>query len=547
MASNVQIRRCAVYTRKSSEEGLQQEFNSLDAQREAGVAYVRSQAGEGWRLVEKQYDDGGISGGTLERPALRRMMDDIAVGKIHVVVVYKVDRLTRSLSDFAKLIEVFEKHGVSFVSVTQQFNTTTSMGRLMLNVLLSFAQFEREVTGERIRDKIAASKRKGMWMGGVPPIGYEVKARKLVVVEKDAELVRYIYRRYLEVGSIPLLARELVRDGHQTRIYASETSRGFGGKNFSGGHLYRILHNRMYIGEVVHQGIAYPGEHAAIIDTDLWSSVATSLAASRKRYRGPNDAKPAPLVGKVFDDAGNRMSPTQARKGTRRYRYYVSRVALDRRSDQVGTIPRVPAQSLEETVFKAVRDRIDAERRRGGGAQPLVIADGEDRDALLAGAVDRVVVGADRLHVTLASGGPSEFSATDAELDDPLEPAEEAKRTIEIPFSLQRRAGSFQILPSSTGARVISMRDPSLIKAVVRGKEWAKRLLSGEGKSPGDLAREAGVTTPYVMRLVRYAFLAPDITEAILAGTQTARITVESLREPIPLDWSEQRQMFGAD
>jgi site-specific DNA recombinase len=221
LASKVQIRRCAVYTRKSSEEGLQQEFNSLDAQREAGVAYVRSQTGEGWRLVETQYDDGGISGGTLERPALRRLLDDIAAGKVHVVVVYKVDRLTRCLGDFAKLVEVFERHGVSFVSVTQQFNTTTSMGRLMLNVLLSFAQFEREVTGERIRDKITASKRKGMWMGGIPPIGYEVKARKLVVVEKDAKLVRHIYGRYLEIGSITLLARELVRDGHRTRVYSS--------------------------------------------------------------------------------------------------------------------------------------------------------------------------------------------------------------------------------------------------------------------------------------------------------------------------------------
>ena len=248
MVSKVQIRRCAVYTRKSSEEGLQQEFNSLDAQREDGVAYVRSQAGEGWRLVDTEYDDGGISGGTLERPALRRLLDDIAAGKVHVVVVYKVDRLTRSLGDFAKLVEVFEGHGVSFVSVTQQFNTTTSMGRLMLNVLLSFAQFEREVTGERIRDKIAASKRKGMWMGGVPPIGYEVKARKLVIVENDAKLVRHIYRRYVELGSIALLARELVRDGHRTRVYSSETSRGFGGQNFSGGHLQRILRSRMYIG-----------------------------------------------------------------------------------------------------------------------------------------------------------------------------------------------------------------------------------------------------------------------------------------------------------
>ena len=542
MASKVQIRRCAVYTRKSSEEGLQQEFNSLDAQREAGVAYVRSQVGEGWRLVDTQYDDGGISGGTLERPALRRLLDDIAAGKIHVVVVYKVDRLTRSLGDFAKLVEVFEGHGVSFVSVTQQFNTTTSMGRLMLNVLLSFAQFEREVTGERIRDKITASKRKGMWMGGVPPIGYEVRARKLLVVEEDAKLVRHIYRRYVEVRSITLLAHELVRDGHRTRVYASDTSRGFGGKNFSGGHLHRILRNRMYIGEVVHQGIAYPGEHDAIIDANLWASVEAILEASRNGHRGPNAVERAPLTGKVFDDAGNRMSPTQARKGARRYRYYVSRAILDRRPDRVGVIPRVPAQSLEDAVFVAVRDQINAARLDVKVA--LRTVDVEDREALLARAVDRVVVRRDCLHVTLSSDGPSESSTSDDETQDALEP-EEAEHTIEIPFSLQRRAGSFQILPSSTGGRVVSMRDPSLIKAVVRGKQWAERLLSGEGNSPGDLAREAGVTTHYLMRLVRYAFLAPDITEAILAGTQSARITVESLREPIPLDWSEQRRLFG--
>ncbi len=345
-----------------------------------------------------------------------------------------------------------------------------------------------------------------------------------------------------ELRSITSLARELVRDGHRTRVYTSETSRGFGGKNFSGGHLQRILRNRMYIGEVVHQGIAYPGEHDAIIDADLWASVENAFAAKRNGHRGPTAVKPAPLTGKVFDDAGNRMSPTQGRKGARRYRYYVSRGLLDHRTDRVGSVPRVPAQSLEDAVFVAVRDRSNGARDDVRVALPT--AEAEDKGALLARAVDRVIVGADRLLVTLTSNAPSECSTSDAETHDALESAEE-KHTIEIPFRLQRRAGSFQILPSSTGGRVISMRDPSLIKAVVRGKEWAERLLSGEGKSPGDLAREVGVTRQYLTRLVRYAFLAPDITEAILAGNQPNRLTVESLREPIPLDWSEQRMLFG--
>src|SRR5712675_1404771 len=276
----VKVRRCAVYTRKSSEEGLDQSFNSLDAQREACEAYIKSQAHEGWKLVKTAYDDAGFSGGTTERPAVERLMADLRQGLIDVVVVYKVDRLTRSLADFAKIVEILDGHGASFVSITQQFNTTSSMGRLTLNVLLSFAQFEREVTGERIRDKIAASKKKGMWMGGVPPLGYQARDRGLVVVDSEAETVRCIFRRYAELGSMRLLQEELDAQGLTSKCWTSASGRLRGGKPFARGPLYLMLQNRIYRGEIVHKERSYPGEHAAIIDQQLWDMVQAQLAGN---------------------------------------------------------------------------------------------------------------------------------------------------------------------------------------------------------------------------------------------------------------------------
>ncbi len=540
MANNSRLRRCAVYTRKSSEEGLQQEFNSLDAQREAGVAYVRSQAGEGWRLVETEYDDGGISGGTLERPALRRLLEDIAAGKIHVIVVYKVDRLTRSLSDFAKLIEVFEKHAVSFVSVTQQFNTTTSMGRLMLNVLLSFAQFEREVTGERIRDKIAASKRKGMWMGGTPPIGYEVKDRKLVVVAEEAELIRHIFRRYSALGSITSLARELISEGIQTRHYKSAAGRAFGGKTFSRGHLHRILSNRLYLGEVVHQEVSYAGEHDAIVDAELWASVERKITENRNGHRGPTVAEAAPLRGKIFDAAGNRMTPAQARKGARRYRYYVSRAVVERGGGNGGSVSHVPAPLLEAAVLAALRESLRAAPTGAEWKRELLQAPKPERVALLYAAIRRVVVFDDRLEVEVDTTSQSDAGAVGAGQVQ----AASVHETLCVPFSLERRAGSVRVLQGE-GGTAVTAPDPSLVRTVLRGHEWARRMLGAEAATFSDLAREGGVTPRYVSRIVRYAFLAPDITEAILSGTQPTSLTIEVLRDSIPSDWSEQRRIFG--
>ena len=342
--------RCAVYTRKSSEEGLDMEFNSLDAQREACEAYIASQKPEGWILVPDRYDDGGVSGGTLERPALKRLLADIERGQVDVVVVYKIDRLSRSLMDFAKLVEVFERWNVTFVSVTQSFNTTTSMGRLTLNVLLSFAQFEREVIGERIRDKFAASRKKGMWMGGFVPLGYRVENRKLIIDEAEAATVRMIFERFLKVGSATLVARALNAEGVATRR----------GKPIDKGFLYKLLNNRVYIGDAVHKGTAYPGEHKAIISLDLWNRVHGILRESpRTRSRRTRATEPALLKGLIFGPAGGAMSPTYTRKGGRLYRYYVSQSVL-KLGPETCPIRRVAAAEIETAVIEQLRGMLRA-------------------------------------------------------------------------------------------------------------------------------------------------------------------------------------------
>ena len=316
--------RCAIYTRVSTDHGLEQDFNSLDAQHDAAQAYIRSQAHAGWTLTRSRYDDGGYSGGSTDRPALQRLLADVKAGKIDVIVVYKVDRLTRSLADFAKLVELFDGHGVSFVSVTQQFNTTTSMGRLTLNVLLSFAQFEREVTSERIRDKIAASKRKGLWVGGIAPLGYETKDRKIVVVEEEAERVRTIFRRYLELGSLNLLMADLRERGIVTKVRSLKTGRSIGGIPFTRGPLAHFLRNRFYLGEVVFKGEVLPGEQPAILDRDLFDAVQAKLNEQRNDHTTARAKSESLLIGRIYDDRGNRMTPTHVRKGGIKYRYYLS-------------------------------------------------------------------------------------------------------------------------------------------------------------------------------------------------------------------------------
>jgi site-specific DNA recombinase len=344
-ASPQQKLRCAVYTRKSSEEGLEMEFNSLDAQREACEAYVASQRAEGWILVPDRYDDGGFSGGTLERPALKRLRADIETGKIDVVVVYKIDRLSRSLMDFSRLVEVFDQHKVTFVSVTQSFNTTTSMGRLTLNVLLSFAQFEREVIGERIRDKFTASRKRGMWMGGWAPLGYEVRDRKLVVNEKDAKLVQSIFQRFLKTGSATILARQLIQEGVRNKY----------GKLIDKGILYKLLNNPVYIGQAIHKGVSYPGEHIAIVDRKVWDRVQTQFKSNPRKRAGTARAQtPSLLKGLIFGPGSAAMSPSHTRKNGRLYRYYVSQTTLKQGAADC-PIGRVPAAEIEKIVVDQVR------------------------------------------------------------------------------------------------------------------------------------------------------------------------------------------------
>jgi DNA invertase Pin-like site-specific DNA recombinase len=348
--------RCAIYTRKSSEEGLDQEFNSLDAQRAACEAYVASQRHEGWVLVPHHYDNGGISGGTLERPALQRLIADLEMGRIDVVVVYKVDRLTRSLMDFAKLVDVFERNKVSFVSITQQFNTTTSMGRLTLNILLSFAQFEREVIGERIRDKFAASRKKGMWMGGNPPLGYDIRNRKLVVNEAEAALVRRIFHRFTVIGSATKLVKELNAEGRRTKSWVTAAGRPRQGRPFDKGYLYRLLNNRVYLGEAVHKGVSHRGEHDAIVPGDLWNKVHAILSENwRTRANHARTATPAPLKGLIrCAEHGCAMTPSYTRKKGRQYRYYVCTHATKNGSDTC-PVRTVPAGEIEAAVIDQVR------------------------------------------------------------------------------------------------------------------------------------------------------------------------------------------------
>ena len=410
--------RCAVYTRKSSEEGLEQEFNSLHAQREACEAYIASQRSEGWVLVRDQYDDGGISGGTLERPGLKRLLADIEDGLVDVVVVYKIDRLSRSLMDFSKLVEVFDRNGVTFVSVTQSFNTTTSMGRLTLNILLSFAQFEREVTAERIRDKVRASRMKGMWMGGCPPLGYEVKDRKLVENPADAAHVRWVFARFIEIGSGTVLARELAERG-------VTTSRGHRiDKKF----IYRMLNNRVYIGEAVHKGTGYPGQHTAIIDRAVWDNVHGILTESPRKRAARNRADtPALLKGLLYGPDGAAFSPTHTRKGGRLYRYYVSQTVL---KHGAGSCPigRVPAGEIEATVINQLRaffrqPEIVVGTWKAARAQHGDITEADARDALMrldplwdelfpaeqarivTLLVERIDIGTDGLHLQLRVDG----------------------------------------------------------------------------------------------------------------------------------------------
>lgn len=559
--------RCAVYTRKSSEEGLEQAFNSLHAQREACESFVLSQRHEGWSVIGTAYDDGGFSGGTMERPALKALLADIGAGKVDVVVVYKIDRLTRSLFDFAKIVETFDAHKVSFVSVTQAFNTTTSMGRLTLNVLLSFAQFEREVTGERIRDKIAASKKRGMWMGGNIPLGYDLKDRKLVINGKEAETVRTIFRLYAELGSVRKVKAEIDRLVLRTKIHSSEAGATRGGLPFRVGHLYTILNNRLYRGEISHKGAIHAGDHEAIIDQALWDRARAQLASNAAiRRSGASAKEPSLLAGLLFDGRGSRMTPSHAVKNGKRYRYYLSNhlIADARRGRETdpGEGIRVPAQEIEGHVVSAIAmfladpQKVIAELcpdngapaavsvvlrraaalgdtlRTGGGKQYETIRD------LLA----RVEIGDDTICIALKRSALSEkltipFDATAPDADAPLE--------LTLSAELRRLGKEKRLIVAALLPK--TNPDPVLIKAIVRAHHWFEMLRNRSVESIADLAKLENVQRSYPGRLVPLAFLAPDITEAILDGTQPIEFSLERLiaAMPLPLDWKSQRAVLG--
>jgi DNA invertase Pin-like site-specific DNA recombinase len=526
--------RCAIYTRKSTEHNLDLEFNSLDAQREACEAYIKSQAHEGWRLIPGRYDDGAFSGASLDRPALQQLLAEVRSGKIDVIVVYKVDRLTRSLADFAKLVELFDQHAASFVSVTQSFNTTSSMGRLTLNVLLSFAQFEREVIGERVRDKIAASKRKGIWVGGPVPLGYASINKKLVVVPDEAATVRLIFQRYLDLGSIRALMQELDHRGIRTKRQVCSNGQARGGIRFGVGSLAHLLRNRFYIGEVVYRGKVHSGEHEPIMDQALFEAVQIKLAASATARQLRLKGSPAILAGRIFDDRGNRMTPTHTNKRGARYRYYVSHALLQKRDDEAGSVPRVPAPEVEGVVLKALREHFED----GEDCEQSTIVD--DRD-WIERRLHRIVVQAAALEIHLAgfnehSAGISTGRSSKPEAGDVL------PSIITVPWSAATFAEVKGIVrsPSPRPAMSLETREV-LLGAIAKARRWIEDLVAGRLGSFSEIAMREGKVERHIRLLAPLAFVSPRIVSEIVDGVAPPDLTVSSLAKHLAYPWSEQK------
>ncbi len=549
-------KRCAIYTRKSTEEGLEQEFNSLDAQREACEAYIISQRHEGWKLMHELYDDGGYSGGTMERPALKRLLSDVAAGKVDIIIVYKVDRLTRALADFAKIVDILDLAGASFVSVTQSFNTTTSMGRLTLNVLLSFAQFEREVTGERIRDKIAASKKKGMWMGGVVPLGYDVVDRKLVINADEAERVCHIYRRYLALGSVGALASELERDNIRSKKRIYSDGRSGGDQTLGKGALAHLLQNRIFLGEITHKGVSYEGEHDAIVEVSLWNDVQAMLHANRNNHKYQSRAdQPSPLAGMLSDGDGRAMTPSHAKRGTKRYRYYITRpYGTDGKSSP--DTWRVPAGEIEPAIkahlIKWFKDEAGIIRELVSiiDSKPLqtIICDcgviaahintatpAKLRELLLA---IRLVVNLSDEAITMKFSvfELARYLYPDLQIENHIEDI-----SILIPMRIARRGQELRLIFAQSDNLSPARIDNKLVGLIAKAEAAYNRLASD--------AAIPRTEKPHLVRLARLKFLAPDIVTAILEGKQPTLLTARKMIRAtnIPLCWKQQRAFFGFD
>lgn len=519
-------KRCAIYTRKSTEEGLEQDFNSLDAQREACAAYILSLAAEGWEQVREHYDDGGWSGGNMDRPALRQLLADIEAGKVDIIVVYKVDRLTRSLADFAKIVEILDEKGASFVSVTQAFNTTNSMGRLTLNVLLSFAQFEREVTGERIRDKIAASKQKGMWMGGPVPLGYRLEDRKLVIEPSEAKTVRMIFDRYVELRSMPKLVEDLAAKGVRTKQRTYKSGKVVGGIPFGKGMLGNFLKNPLYTGRVKHNDQIYDGEHEAIIPVELFEQVQKIIRENGQEWRlGRKARNPSLLTSLLTDPDGRPMTPEHSAKGSRRYRYYVTRY---KPGEKAGTPWRVPAGDLDRAAIRLFRQWLrsassdeakDIVARKALadqlGSQSIL----EQRQALLD--LDmRFKLNAETLRI-LDKGGKTELS---------------------LPARIVAHGPERRLAIPPDGSDACSAPDPALMRLLAQAMAAQQMVLKGT-EDPS----VAGYSKRYLWQLLRISWLAPGIISAIVEGRHPAGLTGRRLLRAaqLPLRWSEQREFLG--
>jgi len=527
-----QTLRAAVYTRKSSDEGLEQSFNSLDAQREACAAYILSQTHEGWEAVAERYDDGGWSGGNMERPALRQLLDDVKAGKIDIIVVYKVDRLTRSLADFAKIVEILDAHGASFVSVTQAFRTDNSMGRLTLNVLLSFAQFEREVTAERIRDKVAASKAKGMWMGGPIPIGYALEDRKLVPAAQEAATVRLIFARYVALRSMAALVEELQERGIRTKQRIYRDGRTVGGISFTKGPLAQLLQNPIYIGKVRHHDQLHEGQHDAIIDTELFEQVQAIIEANRRAHRaGARATSPSLLASMLYDPDGRLMSPTHTRKGSRRYHYYQSRLPPGESKEAAW---RLPAGEIDRLVLAAIADHLRSGTQHAAHcarelkvqlADNIDLADrlsglpvAEQRRELIA---LKLRVELRKTEVTISIGGKGQ------------------RTNVTVPAKLLKQGSDVRLILQE---RHVASPDPMLRKLVAQAFAARDFLISGTPHPEIET-----YSRRYLARVARICWLAPDMISAMLDGTQPSQLTGRRLirANGIPLDWPSQRAMFG--
>lgn len=552
------IVRCAIYTRKSTEDGLEQEYNSLDAQYDACAAYALSQRHEGWTVVSERYDDGGFSGGSMERPGLSRLLADIQSGKVNIILLYKIDRLTRSLSDFARIVDVLDKTGASFVSITQSFNTTTSMGRLTLNMLLSFAQFEREVTGERIRDKIAASKRKGIWMGGPVPLGYDVVDRKLIPNATEAQTVRHIMGRYVALGSVKALVSELARDGYRTKVQIRTSTGNKGGCPFRRGTLYHLLANRIYLGEIVHKGVGYPGEHEPIVPTELWDQVQQALAARSQGGTSKHGTKhPSLLVQLVRDGEGRLMTPSHTSKGNRRFRYYVTR------PDEVEGTPawRVNAHDLERMVCAELTKLLSNARTICTLIGP---ADARQTEKAILNARNLAeqlnggqphakqnalqnLLGGVQLHEdhVVISIDPAKFAAAQG-MDQGVSSAGSPYIVTCDAVRVRRGHELRLIIPSSAVATLAASRDEKLIGLLAEAHA-AAGLLSLNPELPlAKIAAQQGKCRTRFGKLVALSCLAPDIVTAIVQGRQPATLDARRMMQlTLPVDWVGQRTMLG--